>query len=76
MEPIDETVLPLTSLMSDLLGTKEHQRFDGNLSKISVVMADAVEPLSTTKCKEKLCPVRIGVPSSTSGQLSCADSAD
>ena len=43
MEPIDETLLPLTSLISDLFGTNKHHRFDGNFSKISVVMTDAVE---------------------------------
>jgi imidazoleglycerol phosphate dehydratase HisB len=43
MEPIDETLLPLTSLISDLLGTNKHHIFDGNFSKISVVMTDAVE---------------------------------
>jgi hypothetical protein len=37
MEPIDETLLPLTSLISDLLGTNKHHIFDGNFSKISVV---------------------------------------
>jgi imidazoleglycerol phosphate dehydratase HisB len=54
MEPIDKTLLPLTSLISDLFGTNKHHRFDGNFSKISVVMTDAVEPLSTKKFTEKL----------------------
>ena len=54
MEPIDETLLPLTSLISDLFDTNKHHRFDGNFSKISVVMTDGVEPLSTKKFTEKL----------------------
>ena len=53
MEPIEETLLPLTSLISDLFGTNKHHRCDGNFSKISVVMTDAVEPLSTKKFTEK-----------------------
>jgi imidazoleglycerol phosphate dehydratase HisB len=37
-----------------VFGTNKHHRFDGNFSKISVVMTDAVEPLSTKKFTEKL----------------------